>query len=38
MSFLGLGFAFWGVVIGGFAYLCSIKLNHTAPVELRRGI
>jgi benzoate membrane transport protein len=30
MTFLGLGSAFWGVVIGGFAYLVLNK-SRKAP-------
>ncbi|HQT45783.1 MAG: benzoate transporter [Acidocella sp. 20-63-7] len=33
MSFLGLGSAFWGVVIGSLAYLVLNKPYRTAPVK-----
>jgi benzoate membrane transport protein len=38
MSFLGLGSAFWGVVIGGLAYLVLNKPYQAMPVKQTSGV
>ncbi|MBB5410159.1 putative benzoate:H+ symporter BenE [Paraburkholderia sp. HC6.4b] len=33
MTFLGLGSAFWGIVIGSFAYLVLNKVRRETPAN-----
>jgi benzoate membrane transport protein len=33
MTFVGLGSAFWGIVIGSFAYLVLNKVRREAPAN-----